>query len=146
MSENEIEKYMGLALIEAKKAYKVGEIPIGAVIVKNGEVIAKGYNKREKSNNATHHAEIIAINKACKKLNNWRLGDCDIFVTVEPCLMCLGALYNARIHGLYYGCENKSNGDFKIDKSKPIQNHYLEITGGIQENECRELMSKFFKK
>ena len=95
---------MDIALNEAKKAYKMGEIPIGAIIVKNGEVIAKGYNKRERSKNATHHAEILAITKACKKLNNWRLGDCDIFVTVEPCLMCMGALYNARVKSLYYGC------------------------------------------
>lgn len=146
MSDKEIERFMDIALNEAKKAYKMGEIPIGAIIVKNGEVIAKGYNKRERSKNATHHAEILAITKACKKLNNWRLGDCDIFVTVEPCLMCMGALYNARVKSLYYGCENKSNGEFQIDKSKPIQNHYLEIYGGVKEGECRELMSKFFRK
>jgi tRNA(adenine34) deaminase len=146
MSENEIDQFMELAIKEAKKAFDHGEVPIGAVVVKNGEVIAKGHNKREKSMNAICHAEILAITKACKKLGNWRLSDCDIFVTVEPCMMCMGALYNARIRGLYYGCENRSNGEFQIDKSKPIQNHYLETTGGIKESECRELMSKFFRK
>ena len=146
MTEDEIDSFMLEALKEARKADRKGEIPIGAVIVKNGKIISRSYNTREKSKNATAHAEILAITKACKKLKNWRLIDCDIFVTVEPCLMCLGALHNARIRTLYYGTENKGNGDIKAEELGIVQNHKLSVVGGIKLAECRELMTKFFKK
>jgi tRNA(adenine34) deaminase len=146
MSDFEKEKFMLEALKEAGRAYQKNEIPIGAVIVKDGKVIAKGHNTREKSKRATSHAEILAINKACKKLKNWRLLDCDLYVTVEPCLMCLGALYNARIRKLYYGAENKSNGEVAIDYNATIQNHRIEVEGGVCGEEAKSLMSSFFKK
>ena len=98
---NENQKYMRQALTQAKKAYENGEVPIGAVIVYNGKVIARAYNKRNASKIATKHAEILAIEKACKKLNSWRLDDCDIYVTLEPCPMCAGAIMNARIKNVY---------------------------------------------
>ena len=146
MTKEEIDHFMHEALKEARKADKKNEIPIGAVIVRNGEIISRAYNTREKTKNSTAHAEILAISKACRKLDNWRLLDCDIFVTIEPCLMCLGALFNARIQGLYFGAENNSNGNIKLEELGQVQNHKLKVVGGIMEAECRELMSKFFKK
>ena len=145
MTNEEKEKFMGEAIKEAQKAFKRREVPIGAVIVKNGKIIAKAHNTREKTKNALSHAEILAVNNACKKLRNWRLVDCDIFVTLEPCIMCLGALYNARIRKLYYGASNKSNGDIKIDYSSVIQNHKLEVENGIKESEVKELLAGFFR-
>ncbi len=145
MTKEEIEKFMREALKEAKIAYTKEEIPIGAVIVKDGKIIARAYNTREKTKNAISHAEVLAISKACKKLKNWRLLDCDMFVTVEPCLMCLGALYNARIRSLYYGAKNNSNGSVKSEDFGQVQNHEIEVIGGVCEIECRELMSKFFR-
>ena len=145
MTNEEIEKFMGEAILQAEKAYQKGEIPIGAVIVKGGRIIAKAYNTREKLKNAVCHAEILAINKACKKLKNWRLIDCEMFVTVEPCLMCLGALYNARVKRLYYGTMNKSNGRIDVDYNTTIQNHKLEVVAGIRKEECARLLSTFFK-
>ena len=93
-------KYMSAAIAQAQKAFEKQEIPVGAVIVKNGEIVSRGYNKRESSQNATFHAEIIAIQKACKKLKSWRLDECDLYVSLEPCPMCLGAAINARIFRL----------------------------------------------
>ena len=101
---------MKLAYNEAHKAYKREEMPVGAVIVKNGKVIAKGYNKKEKTKNAIMHAEIIAIKKACKKNKDWRLNECTMYVTLEPCIMCMGAIVEARIKNIYCGIKNnKSN-------------------------------------
>ena len=104
------EKFMQVAIIEAKKAYKKDEVPIGACIVKDGKVIAKAHNKTEKTQIATHHAEIIAINKACKKLKSWRLDGCEIYVTAEPCAMCAGAIANARIEKVYFGAYESKSG------------------------------------
>ena len=103
--------FMIEALKEAKKAYKKNEVPVGAVIVKNGKIIAKGRNKREKTQNALHHAEVIAINKACKKLKSWRLDDAEIYVTLEPCPMCAGAIANARIKKVIYSAQDASNNE-----------------------------------
>ncbi len=107
--ENKKEYFMKEALKEAKKAYKKLEVPVGTVIVKNGEIIARAYNQKESKKNATKHAEIIAIEKACKKIDNWRLNDCELYVTLEPCPMCAGAIMNSRIKKVYIGTmEEKS--------------------------------------
>jgi tRNA(adenine34) deaminase len=141
------EKFMLEAYKQAIKAKEQGEIPIGAVIVYNNKIISRAYNKREKSQNATHHAEILAINKACKKLKSWRLEDCEIYVTLEPCIMCYGAIINARIKKLYYGAKDNKG---RIDKSLLFSknnslNHNLEIKGGILEKKCSEILINFFK-
>lgn len=140
------EYFMELALEQAKIAYKKREIPIGCVIVKNGKVIAKAYNTREKSKSAIAHAEILAVDKACKKVKNWRLEDSDIFVTVEPCLMCMGAILNARIKNVYYGAKNTSMTNVDIDYSKSILNHKVNVVAGIKEEECASLLKSFFKR
>ena len=141
-------EFMNAALLEAKKAGKLGEVPIGAIIVKDNKIISKGQNKRESKKLATGHAEIYAINKACKKLKSWRLEDCDIYVTLEPCLMCLGAIINARINNLYFG----SFDDKRVDKPSSALNlavnnglnHNLKIEGGILEEDCKKLIKEFF--
>ena len=104
-------EFMEMALLEAEKARKREEVPIGAVIVKNGKVIAKGFNKREKTKSALNHAEIVAIRKACKKLKDWRLEGCEIYVTLKPCPMCAGAIANARIDKVYYGADETNTND-----------------------------------
>ena len=106
-----MKNYMRIAINEAKKALKEDEVPIGAVIVKDGKVISKAYNKREKSQNAICHAEILAIEKACKKLKSWRLDGAEIYVTLEPCPMCAGAIANARIEKLVYAAKEMSSND-----------------------------------
>ncbi len=142
------EQCMNVALEMAKLASRKGEVPIGAIIVKDGKIISKGYNKREKTQNALNHAEIIAINKACKKLKSWRLQDCEIYVTLEPCLMCYGAILNARIKKLCFGAsDNKTN----MNKNELIQsvgnslNHNLDVEGGILESDCSQILKDFFK-
>lgn len=138
---------MRIALSQAKIAEKKEEIPIGAVIVKDGKIISKAYNNREKSKSAINHAEILAIKKACKKLKSWRLEDCEIYVTLEPCLMCLGAILNARIKSLYFGAkDNKSqNKEFLLSKNNSL-NHNLTVEGAVLEEECSTLLKNFFKK
>ena len=133
------EYYMNIAIKEAKKAYKYEEVPIGAVIVKNNKVIAKAYNKKEKTKNVTKHAEIIAISKACKKIKNWRLEECVIYVTMEPCMMCSGAIEQSRIKKIVYGVKNENYG--YTDQLKNIK-----IISQVCEKECRELVQSFFKK
>jgi len=140
-----MEKYMKFAIKEAKKAFKKNEVPIGAVIVKNGKVISKAYNKKEKHNIATHHAEILAINKACKKLKNWRLNECTLYVTVEPCRMCCGAIIQSRIKKVVYGVKNDTFGD--IDELNKISNeNNVEVIGNICAEESLQLMQLFFRK
>ena len=102
--------YMNEAYKEAMKALKIDEVPVGAVIVKNERIIARGFNKKESNNNVLGHAELVALSKACKKLNSWRLNDCEIYVTLEPCSMCLSALIHARIAKIYYGCKDPKSG------------------------------------
>ena len=138
-----MEKYMKLALKEAEKAYKKGEVPIGAVLIKNGKVIAKAHNLKEKKNIAYYHAEILVIKKACKKLKNWRLIDCTMYVTVEPCAMCCGAIKESRISNLVYGTLNENTG-FVKSKSEFFHNIKINISSGICENECRKIMQDFF--
>ena len=114
-----MEKYMKIAYKEAEKAYKNGEVPVGAVIVKDNIVVSKAYNKKEKYQCTTKHAEIIAIEKACKKLKTWHLDDCEIYITMEPCMMCTGAIIQSRIKKIYYAIENEKFGYLnKIDTKK----------------------------
>lgn len=129
--------YMQIALKEAYKALKHNEVPVGAVIVKNGKIIAKAYNKREKTNDVTKHAEIIAISKACRKLKNWRLEGCTIYVTMEPCMMCCGAIEQSRISKIVYGAKNDNFGN--LDKIS-IKNISQEL-----EVECKKIVCDFFK-
>ena len=133
------EYYMNVAIKEAKKAYKYEEVPVGAVIIKNNKIIAKAYNKKEKTNDVIKHAEIIAISKACKKLKNWRLEDCVIYVTMEPCMMCAGAIQQSRIKKIVYGVKNENYGC--TDQLKNIK-----IISKVCEKECKELVQSFFKK
>ena len=140
-----MEKYINEALKEANKAFKKGEVPIGCVIVKDDKIISRGYNKKESSNFATAHAEIIAINKACKKLNNWRLSDCTLYVTVEPCLMCCGAIIQSRIKKVVYGTPNEYYGAVE-SLGNTLNNYDIEVKKGILQNECSCIIQEFFKK
>lgn len=139
---------MNEALKEAKKAYKKLEVPVGAVIVKNGEIIARAHNLKETKNDTTKHAEILAIQRASKKLNAWRLEDCEMYVTLEPCTMCAGAIINARIKKLYIGTLDPKTGacgsvlnileDYKF-------NHKVEYEIGIAKEKCEKILKDFFK-
>lgn len=133
------EFYMQIAIKEAKKALKYGEVPVGAIIIKKGKIISQAFNKKEKLKNTTKHAEIIAISKACKKLKNWRLDDCEIYVTMEPCMMCSGAIQQSRIKKIVYGTKNENYG-----YTNNLKN--IEIISQICEKECREMVQTFFKK
>ena len=142
------EEYMRIALEEAKKAYKKEEVPIGAVIVKDGKIIAKAHNLREKNKQACAHAEILAIQKACKKLKAWRLEGCEMYVTLEPCPMCAGAIMNARIKKLYIGAMEPKFGSVgsKINLLEDVvYNHTVEVKKGICEEESVKLLKSFFK-
>ena len=140
------EKFMKKALSLAKKAFLLDEVPVGAVIVKDGKVIASAFNKREITNDATAHAEILAIKKACKKLNDFRILDADIYVSLEPCVMCMGAILNSRISNLYFGAyiSNGSISSFEICE-KSVLNHKTNIVGGFLEEDCSKLISDYFK-
>ena len=141
--------FMKLAIKEAKKAELIDEVPIGAVIVKDGKVIARAHNKKESKNQATRHAEIEVIEKATKKVNNWWLEDCDIFVTLEPCAMCAGALINSRLRNIYFGAYDKKAGCCGSLYNLPEDtrfNHRLKVEGGILEEECASLLTNYFKK
>lgn len=124
-----------------------GEVPVGAVIVKDGEIIATGRNRREKGKNALYHAEIEAIDNACKVLGGWRLWQCDLYVTLEPCPMCSGAIINSRIKRVFYGASDKKAGSFGsvVDFNQLGYNHKPEIHSGIMEEECSVLLTDFFK-
>ena len=142
------EKYMEMALKEAQKAYDKAEVPIGAIIVKNDEIVAKAHNLREIKNQACAHAEILAIEKACKKMNNWRLDNCDMYVTLEPCAMCAGAILNARIKNLYIAAMEPRSGAVgsKINLLEEYTyNHKTNYETGILEEEARKMMQDFFK-
>lgn len=141
-------KFMKSALKEAEKSYDKEEIPVGAVIVKDGKIIARGHNLKETKNDTTNHAEIIAIRKASKKLKSWRLTGCTMYVTLEPCTMCAGALIQARLDKVVIGTMDEKTGacgsvlnvleDYKF-------NHKVEIEKGVMEKECKEILQKFFK-
>ena len=139
---------MKIALKEANKALLEDEVPIGAVIVFDNKIIAKGHNRKEQKQLAISHAEIEAINKAEKRLKNWRLIDCDIYVTIEPCLMCMGAIIQSRIRNIYYGAKDPSGGavvsSINALESKNI-NHHPNAEGGVLEKECGEIISNYFQ-
>lgn len=138
------EKFMQEALKEAKKAYEKLEIPVGAVIVKNGKIIARAHNLKETKQTATAHAEILAIQKANKKLNNWRLIDCDMYVTLEPCNMCMGAIVSSRIKNIYIGTLDQKKVE-KIDIQKYKEEYDVNIKYGICGVECETILKEFFK-
>lgn len=141
-------KFMQLAINKAKEAAEIDEVPVGAVIVKNGEVIAAEHNRKECKNCAVFHAEIEAIIKAAEKLGNWYLEDCEMYVTLEPCSMCAGALINSRLKALYFGAYDPKAGScgslYNIPKDNRF-NHTLHVEGGIMEKECALLLSRFFR-
>ena len=143
------EKFMQEALKEARKAYKKLEIPVGTVIVRDGEIIAKAHNIKEEKRDTTKHAEILAIQKASKKLGTWRLNDCEMYVTLEPCPMCAGAIIQARLKKIYIGTMDEKTGacgsvlnlleDYKF-------NHTVEVENGIMKQECESMLKEFFVK
>ena len=142
------EDFMRLALGQARLSFDEGEVPVGAVVTRNGEVVSVGRNRREYGKNALYHAEIEAIDEACKKLGGWRLWECEMYVTLEPCPMCAGAIVNSRIRKVYFGARDDKNGavvsvmqmfDFPFT-------HKPEFEGGVMENECAAILSEFFKK
>ena len=141
-------KFMLEALKEAEKSANFDEVPVGAVIVKDGKIIARGHNLRERKNDPTAHAEIEAVRKACKKLKSWRLEGCTIYVTIEPCSMCAGTLLWTRIQRIVYGASDPKGGalgsSYNLFEVKNI-NHKVEITRGILEKRCAELMTSFFR-
>ena len=141
-------EFMYEALKLARQAAENGEVPVGAVIVKDGKIIAKGKNEREAKQNALSHAEIEAINNACKKIGSWRLDECEMYVTLEPCPMCAGAIINARIKTLVFGAYDPKAGsiDSVINLCDYPYNHKPEIYGGICEDECLEVLKDFFRK
>lgn len=142
------EYYMKQALKEAEKAYKKLEVPVGAIIVKNGKIIARAHNQKEEKKDTTKHAEILAIQKASKKLQSWRLIDCEMYVTLEPCSMCAGAIINSRIKKIYIGANDEKTGaagsvlnlfnDYKF-------NHKVEVEKGLLKKECEKILKDFFK-
>ncbi len=141
------EKFMREALKQAKKAAAIGETPIGAVIVHGGEIVARAYNKRETKKNALCHAEITAIDKACKKLGGWRLIGCDLYVTLEPCVMCAGACNQARIENVYFGAYDPKagcGGSVTNLFTDGLFTHTANVSGGHMADECSELLKSFF--
>lgn len=135
--------YMKIALDEAKKSYRKGDVPVGAVIVKNNKIIAKAHNLKEKKHNPLLHAEIIAINKASKKLKRWRLDDCELYVTMEPCLMCTGAIIQSRIKKVYYSIENNEFGALKdISQNKK---YGIIIDNTLEKEQSLKIIKSFFE-
>lgn len=140
--------YMELALKEALKAYKNQEVPVGAIIVRDNKIISKAYNKKEKMKDVSAHAEILAIRKAEKKLNNWRLDECQLYTTLEPCPMCMAAIKEARIKNVYFGAYDRIMGacGSKIDiRDINFQTPNVSVIGGIEEERCLKLLQSFFK-
>lgn len=138
------EKYMRMALKQAQIAYDNEDIPVGAVLVCGDKILAKAYNKKNKLKNPLAHAEIIAINKACKKIGDFRLEDCTLYITKEPCLMCYGAIMSARIKRVVYGASDLKYGCVKVGKNFTF-NHTCNWESGMLENECGEMLTQFFK-
>ena len=150
MFANDTERYqhfMRIAIEQAKLAYSIGEVPVGAVITKGDEIISTAFNRRETGKNALYHAELDAIDKACEILGGWRLWQCELFVTLEPCPMCTGAVINARIPKVIFGVYDKKAGSCGsiVNLFDFPYNHKSELVGGILENECSQMLSEFFK-
>ena len=144
----EKEDFMKYALNLAKLSAEEGEVPVGAVVVCDGKIVGEGRNRRETVKNALHHAEIEAINNACETLGGWRLWKCDLYVTLEPCPMCAGAIINSRIKNVYFGAADQKNGAV-VSKAQLFDvdfTHKPQFEGGILESECSEILTTFFKK
>jgi len=142
------DEYMQLAIKLAQSAALSDEVPVGAVVVKNGKVIATSENMKERANDATRHAEMVALSKATEVVGNWWLEDCDVYVTLEPCPMCAGAMINSRVRALYFGAYDEKTGacGSKVDLMKEgLFNHTVLVSGGHRKDECAELLSTFFK-
>lgn len=141
-------EWMGVAIVEAERAASIGEVPVGAVLVREGEVVGRGHNRREADRNPLAHAEILAVRQAAEGLGSWRLEGCTLYVTLEPCAMCAGALVNSRVDRLVFGADDPkagycgSLGNLVQD---PRLNHRLEVTGGVLAEECGELLRTFFQ-
>lgn len=142
------EFYMREAIKLALEAEKIDEVPVGALIVRNGEIISSAYNTREHTKCATHHAEIVAIEEACRKMGGWRLPGVTLYVTMEPCVMCAGAIVNARIPRVVFGTRDIRFGAFgsALDLTKVPLNHTPEVIGGVLEDETREILSEYFRR
>ena len=142
------EFYMEAAIAEAQVAESIDEVPVGAVIVRDGEIIASAHNTRESTKCATHHAEILAIEEACRKLGGWRLPGVTLYVTMEPCVMCAGAIVNARIPRVVFGTHDLRFGAFGsvLDLVKIPLNHTPEVVGGVLEERTREMLSEYFRR
>ena len=139
-------KFMKEALKRAKKGLAQGEVPVGAVIVHEGRVVSSGYNRRTKTRTAISHAEMYAIDRACKKFGSWRLPECDLYVTLEPCPMCMGAALNARVRKIYFGAYEQKGRSMTAElAASNLLNHTLEVEGGVLEEECSEVLSGFFR-
>lgn len=139
------EKFMRGAIRLAEKAKKKGEVPIGAVVVSDGKIIGKGYNLRTKLQMATAHAELRAIDKACKKCRSWRLPEAEIYVTLEPCPMCMGAILNARIKKVYFGAYEQKGRSLTSELANAnLLNHTVEVEGGVMQEECARVLTSFF--
>lgn len=148
MKMTEQEKYMKQAIREARKAYALGEVPIGCVIVNEGKIIGRGYNRRNTDKSTLSHAEITAIKKASKKMGDWRLEGCALYVTLEPCQMCAGAIVQARIDEVVMGSMNPKagcGGSILNLLEMPEFNHQVKVTRGIMEEECSQMLTNFFK-
>lgn len=139
---------MQRALMQANVAYKKGEVPVGAVVVKDGKIIARGYNRRETDNDPTAHAELIAMKRAAEKLSSWRLTGCTLYVTLEPCPMCAGVIINSRIDSVVFGAYDEKAGCcttlYHLCNDEKF-NHRAQVTGGVEEEKCAEILSRFFK-
>ncbi|NWF53111.1 MAG: tRNA adenosine(34) deaminase TadA [Nitrospirae bacterium] len=142
------EYFMRIALEEAMIAFNKGEVPVGAVLVRDGKIIAKAHNQRETSKDPTDHAEIIVLRKSSIENNSWRLIDATLYVTKEPCIMCAGAIVNARLRKLVYGCRDEKGGGveslYQILSDKRL-NHKVEVVSGVLEEECAEILKRFFE-
>lgn len=136
--------YMSIALKEALKAKKEGEVPVGAVIVKNNQILSQAHNRKEQDQSALSHAEILAVRGACSQLNSWRLNDCSIYITLEPCLMCAGAIAESRIKQLVYACKDPKIGAVHSHWNV-FSNYKINIVSGIMEEMCSNLIKKFFQ-
>ena len=143
------EKYMKEAIRQAKKAEDIGDVPIGCVIVSDGKIIARGYNQRNKNKTVLAHAELLAMSKACRKTGDWRLENCTMYITLEPCQMCAGAIVQARVSRVVIGSMNPKAGCggsvLNLLEMKEF-NHQVDVTRGVLEEECSEMLSAFFQK
>lgn len=146
MTQDEL--FMRQALVEAQKAYELGEVPVGAVVVRDGQIISRGHNRREIDHMATAHAELLVMQEACRLLGRWRLSDCTLYVTLEPCPMCAGTIVNARVGRVVYGAKDAKAGAMGsvLSLNAYPLNHKAAVTTGVLEKDCAAILSDFFEK